>query len=233
VSGLGPSNHIGVDKELSRMNLRSRDLFCRFAVILTLAAGTLVAGKYNAVVQIGTKAPAFNNLPAIDGKSYSMSEFKEDVVVLVFLANHCPWVRGGERDLIQLVNDFKGRSVRFIGIGVNLRPEDTLPAMKDRASKAGYNFLYLHDPSQEIGRKLGATHTPEYFVLNKERQIVYTGLLTNSPAVMEGSTPRYVSGQPKDFYVRDAIDAALAGRPVTVTETRAQGCTVEYTRKAN
>jgi peroxiredoxin len=136
----------------------------RFVAILTLAAATLTAGKYNAVVEIGMKAPTFSNLPATDGKSYSMSDFKEDVLVVVFLANHCPWVRGGERDLIQTVNDFKGNSVRFIAIGVNLRQEDALPAMKERAAKIGYNFLYLHDPSQEIGRKYGATHTPEYFV---------------------------------------------------------------------
>jgi len=215
------------------MNLRSRELIWSLVLTLTLATGALRAGRYNSVIQIGMNAPAFNGLPATDGKSYSMSDFKEDVLVVVFLANHCPWVRGGERDLIQTVNDFKGKSVRFVAIGVNLRHEDVLPAMKERAEKIGYNFLYLHDPSQDIGRKFGASHTPEYFVLNKERQIVYTGLLTNSPAVMEGSGPRYVNGEPKDFYVRDAINAALAARPVAVTETRAQGCTVEYARKTD
>jgi peroxiredoxin len=200
---------------------------------LTLAAGLLTAGKYNAVITIGMKAPDFHNLPATDGKTYSMSDFKEDVLVMVFLANHCPWVRGGEHDLVQTVNQFKGKSVRFVAIGVNLRPEDTLPAMKERAAQQGYNFIYLHDPSQEIGRKLGATHTPEYFVLNKQRQIVYNGLLTNSPAVMEGGSPRYVNGEPRNFYVRDAINAALSGSAPPVAETRAQGCTVEYTRKSD
>ena len=200
------------------------------AVFTLLLAAAASASKYNAVIQIGMKAPSFSNLPATDGKSYSMSDFKEDVVVVVFLANHCPWVKGGERDLIRTVNEFKGKSVRFVAIGVNLRTEDALPAMKERAAKSGYNFVYLHDASQDIGRKFGATHTPEYFVLNKDRQIVYTGLLTNSPAVMEGSAPRYVSGNPKDFYVSDAINAALNGKPAPAAETRAQGCTVEYNR---
>lgn len=215
------------------MRFGSRNLFCCLVMILTLATQLLVAGKYNRVVGIGMQAPTFSNLPATDGKSYSMSDFKEDVLVVVFLANHCPWVRGGERDLIQTVNDFKGNSVRFVGIGVNLRQEDTLSAMKERAAKAGYNFVYLHDPSQVVGRKFGATHTPEYFVLGKDRRIAYTGLLTNSPAVMEGASPRYVNGEPKEFYVRDAINAALAGRPAPVAETRAQGCTVEYSRKTD
>lgn len=205
----------------------------RLLGLFMLAAGLFAAARYNSVITIGMKAPAFNNLPATDGKSYSMSDFKEDALVLVFLANHCPWVRGGERDLIQTVNEFKGKSVRFIAIGVNLRPADVLPAMQERAAQAGYNFMYLHDASQEIGRKLGATHTPEYFVLNKQRQIVYNGLLTNSPAVMEGNGPRYVNGEPKEFYVRDAVNAVLAGSPVPVPETRAQGCTLEYSGKSN
>ena len=70
-------------------------------------------------------------------------------------------------------------------------------------------------------------------MLGKDRRIAYAGLLTNSPAVMEGASPRYVNGEPKEFYVRDAINAALAGRPAVVAETRAQGCTVEYSRKTN
>jgi peroxiredoxin len=198
------------------------------ALILAAAGASLQAAKYNSVIELGMKAPAFHNLPAADGKSYSMGDFKEDVLVVAFLANHCPWVRGGDPDLIRSVDDFKGKSVRFIAIGVNLRADDALPAMKQHAAQAGYNFIYLHDPTQEIGRKFGATHTPEYFVLNRARQIVYTGLLTNSPAMMQSGGPRYVNGEPKEFYVRDAVNAALAGRPVSVAETRAQGCTVEY-----
>jgi peroxiredoxin len=199
--------------------------------LLLAGAALLYGGKYNSTVQIGMQAPTFSNLPATDGKSYSMSDFKEDVLVIVFLANHCPWVRGGERDLIKTVDEFKGKSVRFVGIGVNLRQDDALPAMKERAQKAGYNFVYLHDASQQSGRQYGATHTPEYFVLNKERRIVYTGLLTNSPALLEGSSPQYTNGPPKDFYVRDAINATLAGKPPAVAETRSQGCVVEYGRR--
>jgi len=201
----------------------------RIALGILLMSSLLLAGRYNTVVDIGMKAPSFSNLPGVDGKSYSLSDAKEDVVVLVFLANHCPWVKGGDKDLIKLVQEFKGKSVRFIGLGVNLRPDDTLPAMKEHATKVGYNFQYLHDPTQEIGRKYGATRTPEYFVLNKERRIVYSGLLHNSPSQMrKDGTIQYTNGEPAEHYVRDAINAALAGRPVTVTETRAQGCTVEY-----
>jgi len=201
------------------------------ALILLTGCVLLLAGRYNKVVQIGMAAPGFQGLPATDGQNYSLADFKEDVVVLVFLANHCPWVRGNDRDLIKLVNDYRGKSVRIIGIGVNLSREDALPAMKERAAKSGYNFVYLHDASQQVGRRYGATHTPEYFVLNKERKIVYTGALTNSPAMAEyDGSVRYTRGEPKDLYVRNAIDAALAGKPAPVAETAAQGCTVEYQR---
>lgn len=82
------------------MSCCSLGLLCRSGAVLTLAVTLALAGKYNGVITIGMKAPTFNNLPATDGKSYSMSDFKEDVLVIVFFANHCPWVRGGERDLI-------------------------------------------------------------------------------------------------------------------------------------
>lgn len=202
-------------------------------ILPALAAGSLLlfAARYNKIVQIGMPAPAFENLPATDGKNYSISDFKEDVLVVVFLANHCPWVRGNDPDLIKLVNDYKGKSVRVVAIGVNLRRDDILPAMKERAAKSGYNFVYLHDATQQTGRRYGATHTPEYFVLNKERKIVYTGLLTNSPALAEyDGSLHYTRGTPKQLYVRDAVDAALAGKAVPVAETAPQGCTVEYER---
>lgn len=217
------------------MAFRSRQ-FSRLLLVpmaVLAAAAFLYAGKYNSVISVGMKAPDFSNLPGIDGKTHSLSDYKQDVVVVVFLANHCPWVRGGDRDLVKLVNDYKGKNVGFVAIGVNLRKDDILPAMKDHAAKVGYNFDYLQDPSQASGRKYGATHTPEFFVLNRDRHIVYTGLLTNSPALMEGNgSIRYVNGPPSQFYVRDAIDDALAGKPVAVTETRPQGCTVEYTTRA-
>lgn len=197
--------------------------------LVWLAGALLWAGKYNTTVDIGKKAPSFTKLPSTDGKTWSLADFQEDVVVLVFLANHCPWVRGGDKDLLQLVNEFRGKSVRVVGLAVNLRPDDMMPAMKEHAAKVGYSFLYLHDPTQEVGRQYGATRTPEFFVLNKERKIVYMGLLHNSPAqMMRDGAVHHANGEPTQHYVRDAVRAALAGKPAPVAETRAQGCTVEY-----
>lgn len=205
----------------------------RSKLILPLGVLLLVAsafaGKYNQVVDIGAPMPEFSNLPATDGTTLSSRDLKEDVVVLVFLASHCPWVRGMNGDLVKTVDEFKGKSVRFVGVAVNHREDDRLPAMKEHAAKFKYNFTYVFDESQDLGRKLGATHTPEYFVFNKARKLVYMGLLYNSPASMrsDGSIS-YTKGAPTEFYVKDAIEATLAGRPAAVAETRASGCTVEY-----
>ncbi len=199
------------------------------SLIVLLLVAPAFAGKYNQVVDIGAPMPEFSALPATDGTTLSSRELKEDVVVLVFLANHCPWVKGMDGDLVKTVDSFKGKSVRFVGVAVNHRADDRLPAMKEHAARVKYNFTYVYDESQDLGRKLGATRTPEYFVFNKARKLVYMGLLYNSPASMrtDGSI-NYSKGTPTEFYVKDAVEATLAGKPVPMTETRASGCTVEY-----
>jgi peroxiredoxin len=203
---------------------------CRLlALLLVLPCLVAQAGQYNKVIDIGAAMPAFSTLPATDGTQLSSTELDTDIVVLVALANHCPWVQGMDQGLVALVNQFKGQSVRVIGFSVNHREADRLPAMKEHGAKVGYNFSYVYDESQALGRALGATRTPEYFVFDKSRKLVYMGLLTNSPAhkTMTGAIS-YTNGEPSQFYVAEAIRAALAGTPVAVPETRAQGCTVEY-----
>jgi peroxiredoxin len=197
--------------------------------VALLCAASAFAGKYNSVVDIGAPMPQFTNLPATDGATLSSKDIHEDVVVLVFLASHCPWVKGMNGDLVKLVDEFQGQSVRVVGVSVNHRQDDRLPAMKEHAAQFKYNFTYVFDESQEVGRKLGATKTPEYFVFNKDRKLVYMGAIHNSPAQMRADgTVNYTRGEPTQFYAADAVKAALAGKPVPEAETRAQGCTVEY-----
>jgi len=203
-----------------------------FAITLTgllTLPGTTLAGEYNMVMDIGDTMPAFSNLPTTDDGTLSSGDLDESVVVLVSLANHCPWVKGMDAGLVQLVDQFKGQDVRIVGLAVNHREDDRLPAMKKHAAKNGYNFTYMFDESQELGRKLGATRTPEYFVFNADRKLVYMGLLTNSPARKTRSGEiSFINGEPVDFYVADAITATLKGEMVDPAETRAHGCSVEY-----
>ena len=187
------------------------------------------AGQYNQVINIGDPLPSFTQLPSTDNSTISSADISEDVLVLVILANHCPWVKGMDQDLIKLVDSFKGQSVKVVGFAVNLREDDRLDAMKIHGKKVGYNFSYVFDETQQLGRELGATRTPEYFVFNKERKLTYMGLLYNSPAKMnaDGSI-RHINGVPSEFYVNDAIVATLAGEKVNQAETRAHGCSVKY-----
>lgn len=206
--------------------------FLLLGIILSLPV-IVAAGKYNSIINIGDPMPIFNGLPSISGENLSSEDLNEEVVILVSLANHCPWVRGMDKDLVSLANSFAnssdGISVRFIGLSMNQREDDRLPAMKVHADKYGYTFDYIFDESQDLGRKLGATRTPEYFVFNKERKLVYTGALYDSPAKMnDDGTVKHINGEPTQFYVHDAVTALLDGNEVSTKETRAHGCTVKY-----
>ena len=203
----------------------------KFILICTLIfiSCTLSAGKYNKIINIGDQMPAFSNLPSTSGTSISSTDLTEDVIILVLLANHCPWVKGMDQDLIKLVDSFVDKSVRVVGFSVNHRKDDRLDAMKIHAKKVGYNFSYVYDETQELGRQLGATRTPEYYVFNKDRKLAYMGLLYNSPAKMNNDgTVRHINGEVTDLYVADAVNALLAQTTPEVAETRAHGCSAKY-----
>jgi peroxiredoxin len=202
--------------------------FLMLGVLLSISTASM-AGQYNSIISIGDPMPVFNDLPSISGETLSSEEINEDVVVFVSLANHCPWVRGMDKDLVSLANSFENKSVRFVGLSMNHREEDRLPAMKVHAEKYGYRFDYIFDESQDVGRKLGATRTPEYFVFNKERTLAYTGALYDSPAKMnDDGTVKHINGDPTTFYVHDAISALMEGKEIAIQETRAHGCSVKY-----
>jgi thiol-disulfide isomerase/thioredoxin len=183
-----------------------------------------LAGKYNKVVSVGDKAPTFSGLPAIqhgEQVSVSLPDLKEDVVVVVFLANHCPVVKAYEDRLIEFTKDYKNKGVRVVGIAVSTMDEDKLPGIKNYMKEKGSNYTYAYDESQEIGRAYGATRTPQFFVLNKDRKICYTGAMDDSQD----------EGKVTKTYLKDAVDAVLKGETPAVDETRAVGCGVSYNRK--
>jgi len=197
--------------------------------VVALIALPAMAGKFNKKVNVGDKAPDFSGIPATmkgEDASISLKDVKEDVVVLVFLANHCPYVVAAEDRLIDLADSYKGKSVKVIGVSVTggpARKQDDLEAIKKKVVDKGYNYVYGFDETQEIGRAYGATRTPEVFVLDKDRVIRYMGSIDdyNKP------TPPG-SGAVNKNYTKDAIDALLAGKEVEVKETQAIGCGVSY-----
>jgi peroxiredoxin len=190
---------------------------------LALIAGPALAGQYNKVVSVGEKAPTFSGIPAVQGEketTINLGDIQEDVVVLVFLGNHCPVVQAYEDRLIDFVNDYKGKSVKVIGVSVNDLDSDRLPAIKRYIQDKGSNYVYGYDESQKIGREYGATNTPQFFVFDKDRVIRYMGSMDDS--MNESKVTQ--------TYLRDAVDALLAGESVAIKETRPVGCGVKYKR---
>jgi peroxiredoxin len=191
---------------------------------LALVASPAFAGKFNKVVSVGEKAPTFSGIPAVQGAqdtSVSLSDIKEDVVVLVFLANHCPVVINYDDRIIDFTNDYKGKSVKVVGVAVSSQTVDRLPGIKEHIAEKKIPYVYGHDETQAIGKAYGATNTPQFFVLDKDRVIRYMGALDDNQN----------ESKVTKTYVRDAVDALLAGKAPEVEESRPVGCGISYSKR--
>lgn len=192
-------------------------------LVISILNSPLSAGKYNPVLNVGDQAPTWDELPATNGSSFSSKSFKDkQVLVIAFTCNSCPYAVDYEERLNRLAQKYKAKDspVAVIAVNVNLVPADSLEKMKEQANKKKFVFPYLFDASQKIGQKFGATRTPEFFVLDKDRKVVYMG-------AMDDSTD---ASKVKQNYVSLAIDAALKGNQPEITETIAIGCNVRYKR---
>jgi peroxiredoxin len=190
---------------------------------LGLMASPVLAGKFNKTVSVGEKAPTFAGIPALyngQDASVTLSDIKEDVVVLVFLGNHCPVVVAYEDRLIDFTNDYKGKSVKVVGVAVGKYEQDKLPGIKDYMKKNGSNYLYGYDETQAIGKAYGATNTPQFFVLDKNRKIAYMGAMDDNQKEENVKTK----------YLRNAVDAVLKGESPEVSETQPKGCGISYSK---
>jgi glutathione peroxidase-family protein len=197
--------------------------FALSLAVLALIAAPTFAGKYNKVISVGDKAPDISGIPAVENgeqKSLTLSDIKEDVVVVVFLANHCPMVGQYEDRVIDFTKDYKDKGVKVVGIAVSQSEGDKIPGIKNYMSEHKSNYIYGYDESQAIGKAYGATRTPQFFVLDKERKIRYTGAMDDNPREDKVSKT----------YLRDAVDALLKGEKVAVEETNAVGCGVSYVK---
>jgi thiol-disulfide isomerase/thioredoxin len=193
-------------------------------ILLAPAQAQAQAGKYNPKLAPGSPAPAWKALPGIDGKNHSLDDLKDkDVVVVAFLCCSCPAVEDYEDRLIALAKKHGGPKgkVGVVAINVNTIDEDRPPAMKKRAEAKGYPFPYLYDETQKIARDFGAAYTPEFFVLDKARKVVYLGAFDDDEA------PAKVKAR----FVEDAVAAAIAGKAPAVGETLGRGCRIRYDRK--
>ena len=181
------------------------------------------AGEYNPDRSIGDVVPAWSGLEGTDGNEHGWDEVADrDFVVVVFTCNSCPYAVDYEERVNDFAKQYAGADSRVgvVAINANTIPEDSLPAMKKRAESRGFVFPYLHDPSQEVPKSFGALRTPEAYLLNAQREILYMGAIDDNTDV----------GKVTQTYLADALQAALAGEEIAVTETPPVGCLIRFKR---
>lgn len=162
-------------------------------------------------------------LPGVDGREHSLSDYREKgAVAVIFSCNHCPYVRAWEDRMVQIQREYADRGAQLLAINANdagKYPNDGFEEMEKRAAEKGFSFPYLRDGSQETARAYGAERTPEAFVFDRDRRLVYHGTIDDSY-----DDPSAVTRA----YLREALDAALSGQRPPTTETRPVGCTIKW-----
>lgn len=177
------------------------------------------------MIPLGTKAPNFR-LPDTTGKLVSLTDLRDAPALLVmFICNHCPFVKHIRRGLAQFGRDYQSRGLAIVGINSNdvaNYPEDSPENMAKEVKTAGYTFPYLYDETQEVAKSYRAACTPDFFLFDRERRLVYRGQFDDS----RPSNSRPVTGAD----LRAAVDAVLAGQPVATEQKPSIGCNIKWKR---
>lgn len=175
------------------------------------------------MLPLGTLAPDFQ-LPDTEGKTISLGDFREAPALLViFLCNHCPYVKHVRHKLAKLTREYMERGVAVVGISSNdveAYPDDRPELMVREKAEAGYPFPYLYDESQAVAHAYQAACTPDFYVFDRDRKLVYRGQMDSSRPGNE--LP--VTGQD----LRAALDAVLAGQPVPPQQRPSMGCNIKW-----
>ena len=176
-------------------------------------------------LQIGDKAPDFM-LPATDGKTYSLADFIDaKVLVVFFTCNHCPFVIGSDEVTRATALRFKDKGVAFIGINSNSEqtyPEDDFENMVKRMTEHNFPWIYVRDQSQDVARAYGALRTPHFYVFDQERKLVYTGRGVDNPRN---------TAEMKINDLEKTLDEVLEGTSVNTPMTNPIGCNVKWKGK--
>ncbi len=175
-------------------------------------------------LEIGATAPDFK-LPATNGESYSLSDFKEEYLVIFFTCNHCPYVIGSDEVTRASALRFAPEGVRFIAVNSNSAStyeEDDFPHMIRRMEEEHFPWLYLYDESQEVALSYGALRTPHFYLFDAERKLLYTGRGVDQPKDASRITVNDLDR---------VLEEVVSGLPVSVPQTNPIGCNVKWAGK--
>lgn len=179
------------------------------------------------MLDLGISAPDFN-LPDTQGNIVSLGNFKDaPALLIIFMCNHCPLVKHVLHVMVDLIKEYQAKGVAVVGINSNdvaNFPEDSPKKMAKVAKKAGFTFPYLFDESQKVAKAYRAACTPDFFLFDKERKLVYRGQMDDSRPGSE--VP--VTG----VDLARAMDAVLAGKDISSDQKPSMGCNIKW-KKGN
>jgi len=172
--------------------------------------------------ELGAACPDFR-LPAVDGKTYARDDFRDKpVLVVMFICNHCPYVKAVEDRIIGLARELEARGVQFVGVCANDAahyPDDAFDKLAERWRDRGYGFPYLHDEAQDVARAFGAVCTPDIFVYDRDRRLAYRGRIDDSWKDEGRVTRRELAA---------AIEALVAGKRPSPEQRPSMGCSIKW-----
>ncbi len=175
-------------------------------------------------LDIGERAPAFE-LPATDGKTYTLNNFKDKYLVIFFTCNHCPYVLGSDEMTRTTAEKFAKKDIRFVAINSNSKntyEEDSFENMVKRMEQEKFPWLYLHDASQVAASAYGALRTPHFFVFDENRKLVYTGRGVDNPRDASRITVNDLDR---------TLDQLIRGEEITIKKTNPIGCSIKWEGK--
>jgi peroxiredoxin len=182
-----------------------------------------MASVTSTMLPLGTAAPAFG-LPDTKGNTVSISDFGDaPALLVVFMCNHCPYVKHIRESFVELVKEYQARGVAVVGINSNdveKYPDDSPELMAWDAQTHGYTFPYLIDESQEVARAYRAACTPDFFLFDGKRRLVYRGQMDSS----RPGNDKALTGED----LRAALDAVLAGEEVNPRQKPSMGCNIKW-----
>jgi peroxiredoxin len=180
-----------------------------------------MAVESNAAVT-GAACPDFR-LPGVDGRTYARDDFGgAPALVVMFICNHCPYVKAVEDRIIGLAREFGARGVQLVGICANdaaSYPDDAFDKLAERWRAKSYGFPYLHDETQDVARAFGAVCTPDIFVYDRDRKLAYRGRIDDSWKEPAKVTRRELA---------EALEALLAGRRPGAEQRPSLGCSIKW-----
>lgn len=176
------------------------------------------------MMPLGTKAPDFTLPEVRTGDDVSLSDFADrEVLLVVFMCAHCPYVQLVQSELAAIGREFRNRSFGMVAISANdaeVSPGDAPPKLREQAETNGFVFPYLYDETQQTAKAYGAACTPDIFLFDNQRELVYRGQLDSA----RPGNDKPVTGQD----LRVAIECLYEGKPLPVKQTPSSGCSIKW-----